>query len=245
VGFVRGFLAPFRGTTYVARHGLWRYVLVPVLLDVALSVTAFVLSLRYWREEPWLSDLLDKSPPVGWIALVFFSGLGAVVVFLVVQPLLNAVFVDRLSERVERDVRGAAPAEPFVASTGRAIVHGLLKLVLYALAVAIGLALTALTGIGSVVGLAFAGLFLAYDGFDYPLSRRGAGFGAKWGYLLRHPGLTIGYGAGATVLYLIPFAIFVAPPMAAVGATLAFLETDTAENATNPGKVTPNVAANT
>jgi CysZ protein len=241
VGFVRGFLAPFRGSAYVARHGLWRYLVVPMVLDIALAVTAFVLSLRYWKAEPWMADLLDKSPPLGWIALVIFSGLGAVVMFLVVQPLLNAVFVDRLSERVEREVRGTAPAAPFIASTGRAIVHGLLKLVLYGLAVAIGLTLTALTGIGSLVGLGFAGLFLAYDGFDYPLSRRGAGFGAKWGYLVRHPGLTIGYGAGTTLLYLIPFAIFVAPPFAAVGATLAFLETDASENVSE----VPKVAANT
>jgi uncharacterized protein involved in cysteine biosynthesis len=229
----------------VARHGLWRYLVVPMVLDIALAVTAFVLSLRYWKAEPWMADLLDKSPPLGWIALVIFSGLGAVVMFLVVQPLLNAVFVDRLSERVEREVRGTAPAAPFIASTGRAIVHGLLKLVLYGLAVAIGLTLTALTGIGSLVGLAFAGLFLAYDGFDYPLSRRGAGFGAKWGYLVRHPGLTIGYGAGATVLYLIPFAIFVAPPFAAVGATLAFLETDASENVSKSATAAPKVAANT
>jgi CysZ protein len=245
VGFVRGFLAPFRGSAYVARHGLWRYLVVPMVLDIALAVTAFVLSLRYWKAEPWMADLLDKSPPLGWIALVIFSGLGAVVMFLVVQPLLNAVFVDRLSERVEREVRGTAPAAPFIASTGRAIVHGLLKLVLYGLAVAIGLTLTALTGIGSLVGLGFAGLFLAYDGFDYPLSRRGAGFGAKWGYLVRHPGLTIGYGAGTTLLYLIPFAIFVAPPFAAVGATLAFLETDASENVSKSATAAPKVAANT
>lgn len=245
MGFVRGFLAPFRGSAYVARHGLWRYLVVPMVLDIALAVTAFVLSLRYWKAEPWMADLLDKSPPLGWIALVIFSGLGAVVMFLVVQPLLNAVFVDRLSERVEREVRGTAPAAPFIASTGRAIVHGLLKLVLYGLAVAIGLTLTALTGIGSLVGLGFAGLFLAYDGFDYPLSRRGAGFGAKWGYLVRHPGLTIGYGAGTTLLYLIPFAIFVAPPFAAVGATLAFLETDASENVSKSATAAPKVAANT
>ena len=32
-------------------------------------------------------------------------------------------------------------------------------------------------GIGAIVGVALAGLFIAYDGFDYPLSRRGASFG--------------------------------------------------------------------
>src|SRR5262249_3341848 len=160
----------------------------------------------------------------GWIILVVLAGLGTVVLFLVTQPILNAVFCDRLSERVERDVRGVAPTAPFFASTGKALVHGLLKLVLYGLALVIGLALTAATGVGAVVGVGLAGIFLAYDGFDYPLSRRNATFGGKWMYLLRHPGQTIGYATGTTLLYLIPFALFVAPPFAAVGATLAFLE---------------------
>ena len=51
---------------------------------MALSITTFVLSLRFWKAEPWMADLLDKSPPLGWIALVIFSGLGAVV--SVVRP---------------------------------------------------------------------------------------------------------------------------------------------------------------
>ena len=77
--------------------------------------------------------------------------------------------------------------------------------------------------------MALGALFLAYDGFDYPLARRGTwDFGAKWAYLARHPGLTLGYGLGATLLYLVPLAFVVAPPFAAVGATLAFLDDETA-----------------
>jgi uncharacterized protein involved in cysteine biosynthesis len=91
----------------------------------------------------------------------------------------------------------------------------------------VGLALTALTGIGSLVGVGLGALFLAYDGFDYPLGRRGATFGGKWAYLATHPGLTLGYGLGSTVLYLIPLAFLVAPPFAAVGATLAYLDAET------------------
>ena len=113
--------------------------------------------------------------------------------------------------------------------------HGLLKLVLYAIALVTGLALTALTGIGSLVGLGLAALFLAYDGFDYPLARRGATFGAKWVYLVRHPAQTMGFGAGATLLYLIPFAFLVAPPFAAVGATLVFLEAEAKAGKTSGG----------
>jgi uncharacterized protein involved in cysteine biosynthesis len=39
--------------------------------------------------------------------------------------------------------------------------------------------------------------------------------------------LTIGYGIGTTLLYLIPLAFVVAPPCAAAGATLAFLDDET------------------
>ena len=77
--------------------------------------------------------------------------------------------------------------------------HGLLKLVLYGIALVVGLALTAVTGgLGSLVGIALAGLFLAYDGFDYPLARRSAGFGASGPSCCAIPALTLGYGLGAT-----------------------------------------------
>jgi CysZ protein len=227
VGFVRGFLAPFRGGVYVARHRLWPYLLLPILLDLVLGAATMLASARYWREE--LAATLTTSPVIGWIFLGVMTILGGVVLFLVAQPLLLAVFADRLSERVERSLRGTAPAVPFFASTGRALVHGLLKLVLYGLALVVGLGLTAVSGVGSLVGVALGALFLAYDGFDYPLSRRGASFGKKWAYLARHPGQTLGFGLGATVLYLIPLGVFVAPPFAAAGATLAFIEADGGE----------------
>ena len=93
------------------------------------------------------------------------------------------------------------------------------------------LLLTCLTllmvGMGSAIGVGLAAVFLAYDGFDYPLARRGANFGAKWRYLALHPMQTIGYGLGCTVLYLIPLALVVAPPLMATGATMVYLETET------------------
>jgi len=149
-------------------------------------------------------------------------------------------------------VLGKAHTVPFLTSTGRALVHGLLKLVLYGIALVVGLGLTAVTGgLGSLIGIALAALSLAYDGFDYPLARRGASFGAKWAFLARNPGLTIGYGVGATVLYLIPFAVFVASPFAAVGATLAYIDIEKAASPSPaPGPVPPtpektaNAAAN-
>lgn len=225
-GLVNGFLAPFRGGLYVARHRLWRYLVVPLVLNIALAVGALWAAAGYWHQE--LSQTVTKSPVLGWIFLVVVTTLGGIILFIAVHPIVGAVFNDRLSEKIEIKVRGSAPKAPFFASTGRALLHGLLKALFYVVALTVGLALTAATGgLGSLGGIALGALFMAYDGFDYPLARRNLGFRAKWGYLARHPGLTIGYGLGATLLYLVPLAFVVAPPFAAVGATLAFLDDDT------------------
>ena len=48
---------------------------------------------------------------------------------------------------------------------------------------------------------------------------------------LRRTYQSLGYGLGSYVLYLLPLAFLAAPPFAAVGATLAFLETDAKKTA--------------
>jgi CysZ protein len=211
-------------------------MVLPLLLNLALGVTTMVLASRYWRAEGFVGEQLIKAPFVGWLILGLLTGLSGVVLFLVAQPILSAVFSDRLSEKVEHKIRGSAPAAPFFASAGRAVAHGLLKLVLYALAMLAAFVLSVWTaGIGAIAGLALAGLFIAYDGFDYPLSRRGASFGQKWKYLLTHPAQTIGFGAGATLLYLVPLALFVAPPFVAAGATMVFVESEGETAVRKPG----------
>jgi uncharacterized protein involved in cysteine biosynthesis len=226
MGFFRGFVAPFRGVVFINRERMWHLVIVPVLLNVALAVGAAWAAARYWRQE--LEGKAIGSPALASVLFVVATALGAVVLFVVLQPLLGAVFNDFLSERVERRVAGHSSHAPFLASTARALGHGILKLILYGVAFVIGLALGAVTaGIGSAVGIGLGALFLAYDGFDYPLSRRSVGFLAKWRYLALHPAQTIGYGLGATVFYLIPLALIVAPPLTAVGATLVYLDAET------------------
>lgn len=239
MGLFRGFAAPFRGAVYVMRARLWPFVLFPLLLNIALAAGAAYLAGHYWQKE--LAGHPAGSPVLGTLLLVVITMLGTVVLFLITQPLLGAVFNDVLSERVERRISGEVPKVPFLSSVGRALVHGLLKLILYGLALVLGLALGAVTaGVGTAVGLLLGAVFLAYDGFDFPLSRRGSSFGAKWRYLALHPAQTIGYGLGATVFYLIPLALIVAPPFTAAGATLVFLETEQRkrgrENEKNKGK---------
>ena len=220
---------------FVVRHRLWAYLVVPMLLDLALGLSAIYAVQRWLRHEDWLASLITSQPVIGWLVLIGLTSVGATVVFLVAQPLLLAVFSDRLSEKVEKHARGTAPTAALLPSIGRALAHGLLKLVLYGLAAFVGALVSGFLSpvIGTFIGVGIASIFVAYDGFDYPLSRRGATFGAKWAYLATHPLQTLAFGLGATVLYLVPLALFVAPPFVAAGATLAFLD----------GEPTPKVAA--
>ena len=217
--------------------------MLPVLLDLALGGTAIYLVQRWLRHEDWLASLIGSQPVIGWLVLIGLTSVGAAVVFLVAQPLLLAVFSDRLSEKVEKQARGSAPTAALLPSIARALGHGLLKLVLYGLAVFAGALVSGFLSpvIGTFVGVGIASIFLAYDGFDYPLSRRGASFGRKWAYLAGHPLQTMAFGLGATLLYLVPLAFFVAPPFVAAGATLAFLESEPTQN---PVRNAPDLAGN-
>jgi len=229
MGLFRGFFAPFQGAAFLAREKMLHLVILPVLLNLGLAVGAAWAAAKWVRPELARGTGTAATSGLGTVFFVALTVLGALVLFVVFQPLLGAVFNDYLSERVERQVASNSgadvPRPRFFASVGRALSHGVLKLVLYGLAVVLGLLLTP-AGIGPIVGVSLGALFLAYDGFDFPLSRRSAGFSAKWRYLALHPAQTIGYGLGATFLYFVPLALVVAPPLAAAGATLVYLETE-------------------
>jgi len=225
MGLLRGFLAPFRGAAFISRAGLWHLVVVPALLNVGLAVGAGWAAAHYWRRE--LTNFAWGSSTLGSVLMGVLTVLGGTLLFIMLQPVLGSVFNDLLCERVERRLLKDVPHVPILTASGRALLHGLLKLLLYGFALVAGLVVGLVTaGIGSAVGIGLGALFLAYDGIDYPLARRGASFGAKWRYLALHPAQTIGYGLGATVLYLIPLALVIAPPLAAVGATLVFVENE-------------------
>ncbi|HEX2660238.1 MAG TPA: EI24 domain-containing protein, partial [Polyangia bacterium] len=128
MGFVRGFLAPFQGAVYVTRQRLLHMVVVPLLLNVALAIGAAFVAGRYWQSE--LADRAVGSPALGTLLLVVTTALGTIVLFLILQPLLGAIFNDFLCERVEKKVGGEPPKVKLLTSVAQALAHGILKLCL-------------------------------------------------------------------------------------------------------------------
>jgi len=227
MGVIRGVLAPFRGAAFVARHGLWGYLVLPLLLNTSLAALSAWLGVRLVRQKIG-AQLFTSSPVVAWTILGVFAALVGLLFFMVFQPVVGAPFVDLISERTEKVVRGHVPTVGFLRAAGKSLLHGLLKSGLYGVALAVVLVLGAVSGVGGALGVVLYAIFLAFDGFDYPLSRRGISFAGKWRYLAVHPGQTLGYCLGASVLYLVPLAVVVAPAFAAVGATLVFLDAEPA-----------------
>src|SRR6185369_11794906 len=150
VGFLHGLFAPFRGLTFISRNRLWRYLLAPVMVNVALGIGAFWAMALYWRQE--VAPSLSAHPVWAWIGFIGATVLSGIAIFIVLHPVLDAIFNDRLSEKVEHKIRGVVPKTPFLASSGKALAHGLLKLVLYAIAILVGFVLgIPSVGIGALV----------------------------------------------------------------------------------------------
>jgi uncharacterized protein involved in cysteine biosynthesis len=225
VGLLRGFVAPFRGVAFAARHRLWSYFVLPLLLNLALAVGAAWGGVALLRDR-FGAQIESASPFLVWIVFPVAALVVGLLFFIVGQPVLSAPFVDLLTEKAETIVRGRAESIGFLRSAGQAVLHGVLKMMLYLLALAITLGLGALTGLGGLLGAALYALFLAFDGFDYPLARRGLSFWGKWQYLFSQPGQTLGYCVGASLLYFVPLMALLAPGFAAVGATLAYLDSE-------------------
>ena len=218
MGLIRGLAAPFRGAAFVAKHGLWGYVVVPLLVNLGLAV------LSGWLAYGLVSRL-SSSPTSFWqFGAVLLSMVLTVPVFLILYPIVSSPFIDILTEKTEMIVKGGHPSAGIVAGAAQAILHGVAKSGLYLIALGITLGLSIVSGPGALLGLMLGALFMSYDGFDFPLARRRVGFADKWRYLFSRPGQTLGYCLSASLVYALPLAFIVIPPFLAVGATLVYLD---------------------
>jgi CysZ protein len=67
-------------------------------------------------------------------------------------------------------------------------------------------------------------LFFAFDGFNEPLHRRGAGFAEKWRFVGAHLAESLGFGLAVALCMMVPLISVVVAPVAVVGGTLLYLE---------------------
>jgi CysZ protein len=232
----------FRGMGYFGRG--WRvafgagalvpWVLLPALLTVVVSGGGAWLT---WR---WAAELVHRHAAghgelwgaLVWIAVVLVVLATAYVLYVASCLLATAPFAGLLSEGAERVATGQRVPETtwqrMLALAARGLGHSILAVLFY-LALAVPLFVLQwlappLAPLVWVLGLAQAALFFAFDAFNEPLHRRGAGFVAKWRFIGAHLAESLGFGVGVALLMMVPFLSIIVTPVAIVGGTLLYLD---------------------
>ena len=227
---VSSFLAPFRGLSLLNNKGLRRYVLVPLALNILIFSLVAGFAVYYFDaflqsvlpEDSWLSYLK-------WLVWPLFALTYAVISFYsftIIANLIGAPFNSVLSARAEELLTGNKPPESS-ASVAAEIIPAILgelgKLVyflLLAIPILIMMVIPGINVLGSVLWLLLGFWFLSIEYADYPMGNHGLRLRAQRQKLRAQPLHSWAFGAGVTVLMLIPVLNFAAMPASVVGATV-------------------------
>jgi CysZ protein len=225
-----------RGLAVLKAHrSLWKWLVAPAIISLVLLVAAVVGILH--AVDPVVGWVAGHLP--GWLAAVAGTllrvlvlvvlGTAALFVFTTVAGMIAGPFNELLSEHVEAVLTGR-PAPPFsLREFGHGailgIVHGIRRLVVALLGLALVFALGFVPVIGTIaailLGAWFAATAASYDCYDAVLSRRAMAYRDKRAYLARHRGRTLGLGLAVAGMLLVPGLNLIALGLGAAAATVA------------------------
>ncbi len=228
-----------RGMGLIARPGLRRFVLIPLLINSLLFSAAFFFALNRiedwiaWIEQQlslpealsWLQTLLE------WVLWPLFLALLLLLViysFTLVANLIAAPFNSLLAERVEALLQGRSPTGSLSQAFWSWIpgLFGELRKLFYLLFwSAFFLILSLLLPlVGSLFWFAFSAWMMALQYLDVPMSNHGLQFREIRRRLRQRPWLVLSFGAGVLVLSLVPLLNFLTMPSAVAGATALWVD---------------------
>jgi uncharacterized protein involved in cysteine biosynthesis len=230
IGFWRGFSALFGAISTLLRlTRAWPYALVPVvvflLLEAAIATAAWEL-LKPWVDAKLTGDSWwqDKGAELlSWVSVGLAAALG-LVVSAVLAPPISSPALERIVSVVEDDL-GAPPRAPlgFLAEFGCGLRSMLLSSAI-TLPIIAGLTLLELLVAPTVVvvtplKLLIGALGVAWGLFDYPLTLRGVGARQRFGFVNRHAGVVLGFGAAFALVFWLPCCGILMLPVGVVAAT--------------------------
>jgi len=229
-----GALYVLRGIRLLMRPGLKRYVLIPLLVNIAvfgggiwLGAAGFEhLMSRMQANIPnwlaWVEWLLWPLFLVAVLVIVFYS-------FTLVANLLAAPFNGLLAEKAEHLITGQPVGDDMgwakllreLPTTLGDEVRKLLYAVLWSLPFLI-LAFV-VPVIGPLLWFLFSAWMLTLEYADFPMGNHGLKFRQMRATLRRRRLLSFGFGATTAALTAIPVVNFIVMPAAVAGATLMWV----------------------
>jgi len=218
----------------VMSRGLRRYVAVPLLLNLIIFAGLAYVAGIYFDEfmDTWLPSQ-SWLEFLRWLLWILFAGAYALALFYgftLVANLIAAPFNAMLAAKVEEKLTGERPAEsdesllkaiaPAIAGEFGKIVYLLTR----ALPLLLLFFVPGLNILVSVAWLVFGFWFLAIEYADYPMGNHGLRPREQRRSLRSRRFKSLLFGAGVTVMMLIPILQFAAMPAAVAGATRLWVD---------------------
>jgi CysZ protein len=234
-----GFSTYFQALSFIQANRLWKYVIIPALLNVLLFVGATVLVWQFTGFiSAWIIDMtnLDTvSGDTGNVLEWIVSALVTIISFFIYFKLyrytilfLSAPALALLAEKTQEILTGIT--HPFNgAQLVKDVIRGLgitLKNLIKELAFTIPLYLLALipliTPFATVAILLIESYFVGFSMIDYRNEFRRLSAKESNRIIKKHRGLAVGNGLAFNLLLLLPvIGVLLAPPLGAVAAGLA------------------------
>ncbi|WP_311950800.1 sulfate transporter CysZ [Halomonas piscis] len=219
-----------RGTRWIYRPGLRRYVFAPIVINLAVYVTLLGIVIQrfggwldYWMSLvpgwlDWLSWLIWPLFVLCLLVVVFFT-------FTLVTQLIAAPLYGFLAEKVEIVATGREPldnrglAKTAVDALGRELVK--LSYMLPRAAVLFVISwIPAVNLLAPFLWALFSAWMMAIAYLDYPMDNNKVSFADMRRRLARRPWQSLSYGGAVTLLTWIPLANLFLIPGAVAGAVL-------------------------
>jgi CysZ protein len=225
--FFAGLTYPFRGVAYFAgRPALWKYAAAAMAIHLAAFVAVLVLYVEL-RAGIVQGITPDRFPgwlrtASGWILSVVMA-VAALFAAWLAGNLLSLPVLDALTERILRDLGERLPeGRGLRHALWRSLINQTLKILIFG-TVQVGLLLLYVTPLAFLqppLSTFLGVLFLGFDQLDYPLDARRVPVPARFGWMLRHPAATLGYGGVLFGILLVPLLGTLLLPLTVAGAAL-------------------------
>jgi len=231
---ISGFFLPFQGLRTLFVPGLRRFVLVPLVLNILVFAAIAYVAGSYFDTfmDRWLptQSWLEFLRWLLWIVFAVAYALALFYGFTLIANLIAAPFNGILAARIEQRLTGTPPPDAddsLLKSIGPAITGEMGK-ILYFVTRAVPLLLLFLVpglNILAAVGwILFGFWFLAIEYADYPMGNHALKAAEQRQHLRRKRLKSLAFGAGITVMMMIPVLQFAAMPAAVAGATRLWVD---------------------
>ncbi|MCL4128752.1 UNVERIFIED_CONTAM: hypothetical protein GTU68_063828 [Idotea baltica] len=230
-----------RGWKLVREPGLRRFVLVPLLINIAVfAILSWLLfgALFSWMENWAFFDRFGSIWLVEKLQQILQFVVGAVLsvvliyAFTLLANLIGAPFNSLLAERVEMHLTGKSPTtDPSmtflvksIPKTMRSEVSKLIYLALWSIPLLVLGFIPIVNLAAPFIVFAFGAWMFSLEYIDYPMGNHQMFFKQVKGELQQRRPMALGFGFMVAVFSIIPIVNLVIMPIAVAGATALYVE---------------------